>query len=52
MHDVKGHAIRLCFIEEGEGHSVHVVKGHDIIGIVSKRKGKAIPCTVSRGMTL
>lgn len=31
---------------------MHSVKGHDIIGFVSKRKGKVIPCMMSRGMTL
>ena len=48
----KVHDIRVSFREEGKGHSTYCVKGHDIIGFVSKRKGKLVPCMMSRGMTL
>ena len=44
--------MRVSLREEGKGYSMYCVKGHHIIGFVSKRKGEVIPCMMSRGMPL
>ena len=42
MHDVKGHDIRLCFKEEGGGHSMHNVKGYDRVSFRKEGVGHSM----------